>query len=136
MGKKLTIALGVIAAIAVIVLVLVVTGILGPIMSRVTNEPYLSVSETHGADLWLRAEIRIYVANDGGASASGVTVTVGSPGGDSKTESLGNIAVGETKTADFTFVLLRAGDYVFHATATCLEGSSDSITFTVHVSGL
>jgi len=135
MGKKLTITLGVIAVVAVIILVLVATGILGPIMSRVTNEPYLSVSETHGEDLLLRAEIRIYVANVGGASASGVTVTVGSPGGDSKTQSLEDIQAGQTKTADFTFVLLRGGDYTFHATATCLEGSSDSITFTVHVRG-
>lgn len=131
MGKKLAVG---IVLVVVIILALYSSGILGPIISRVTKEPYLSISETHGRDLYLRAEIRIYVTNDGGASASGVTVIVGSSGG-SKTQSLGNIAVGETKTADFTFILLRAGDYAYHATATCLEGSSDSITFTVHVKG-
>lgn len=131
MGKKLAVG---IVLVVVIILALYSSGILGPIISRVTKEPYLSISETHGRDLYLRAEIRIYVTNDGGASASGVTVIVGSSG-DSETKSLGNIAVGETKTADFTFILLRAGDYVYHATATCLEGSSDSITFTVHVKG-
>jgi len=138
MGKKLTISLGVIAIIAVIALVLVVTGILNtsPITSKITQEPYLSISETHGQDLWLRAEIRIYVANNGGASASEVMVNVGSPGGDFQTKSLGYIAEGETKTADFTFTLLRGGNYTFHATATCFEGSSDSTTFTVHVNGL
>ena len=132
MGKKLAVG---IVLVVVIILALYSSGILGPIISRVTKEPYLSISETHGRDLYLRAEIRIYVTNDGGASASGVTVIVGSSGGDSKTQSLGNIAVGETKNADFTFILLRSGDYVYHATATCLEGSSDSITFTVHVKG-
>ena len=131
MGKKLAVG---IVLVVVIILALYSSGILGPIISRVIKEPYLSISETHGRDLYLRAEIRIYVTNDGGASASGVTVIVGSSG-DSETKSLGNIAVGETKTADFTFILLRAGDYVYHATATCLEGSSDSITFTVHVKG-
>lgn len=131
MGKKLAVG---IVLVVVIILVLYSTGILGPIISRVIKEPYLSVSETHGEDLYLRAEIRIHVTNDGGASASGVTVIVGSSG-DSETKSLGDIAVGETKTAAFTFILLRGGDYVYHATATCLEGSSDSITFTVHVKG-
>lgn len=131
MGKKLAVG---IVLVVVIILALYSTGILGPIISRVTKEPYLSVSETHGEDLYLRTEIRIHVTNDGGASASGVTVTVGSSG-DPETKSLGNIAVGETKTADFTFILLRSGDYVYHATATCLEDSSDSITFTVHVKG-
>lgn len=132
MGKKLAVG---IVLVVVIILVLYSTGILDPIISRVTKEPYLSVSETHGEYLYLRAEISIHVTNDGGASASGVTVIVGNSGGP-ETKSLGNIAAGETKTADFTFILLRAGDYVYHATATCLEGSSDSITFTVHVKGL
>lgn len=132
MGKKL--AVGVIAVVVVIALVLVGSGVLDPIISQITKEPHLSISETHGED-WFRAEIHIYVTNDGGASASGVTVTVGS-NGNSKTQSLGDIAIEQTKTADFTFILARGGDYLYQATATCLEGSFDAITFTVHVSGI
>jgi hypothetical protein len=129
MGKKLKIGAGIIAVV-VIVYALLQSGIL----TGVIPKPSLNVSVTTGSNELFRASIHVTVTNNGGASATGVTLVVGSSG-DSKSGSLGTLNPGESKSEDFTFVLVRGGPYDFYATATCVEGNSDTETFTVQVKG-
>lgn len=82
----------------------------------------------------------VTVRNVGGATATGVNLSLNYDGfglGGTLNWSVGTLAPDESESYDFTLPSgVGKGDHYFTVTATCNEGSTDTESFVVHVTGV